>query len=254
LNEGIRAEEDASKSRKAWRRLITGLAIYSLCALTVVGTIALLFMKQPSQRAVIGMGITLNVVWCVIGGLLMLRFRDRVRDFARSLPFPWAAKFIVFCTLLALTEEAVTVSITNLAPLYGVKVGQAYITASANYLDVVCCHSVVVFVPMFCFWAWMLSRYDFSPPGVFLLYGITGNLAEISFGGAGAVLAGFWIFVYGLMIYLPAYSLPTDRNVRPPRWYHGVMAVFLPFLCAAPVVGVVHWLAPHRPIHFPPVQ
>jgi hypothetical protein len=34
-------------------------------------------------------------------------------------------KFIVMATVLALTEEAITTTMTNLAPLFGVKVGLA---------------------------------------------------------------------------------------------------------------------------------
>jgi hypothetical protein len=53
---------------------------------------------------------------------------------------------VLFCTLLALAEEAVTTTMTNLAPLFGVKMGEVAITASANYIEVVTQHSVIVFV------------------------------------------------------------------------------------------------------------
>ena len=70
---------------------------------------------------------------------------------------------------MALLEEAVTTTMTNCAPLLGVSLGQAYITASSNYFDVILGHSVIVFVPQFAAWAWLLSRYDFQPAEVFLL-------------------------------------------------------------------------------------
>jgi len=60
----------------------------------------------------------------------------------------------------------------------------------------VCFHSVVVFVPMFIAWAWMLSRWDFSPLKVLLLFGITGSLAEASI-NLTSLIGGFWVFVYG---------------------------------------------------------
>ena len=138
----------------------------------------------------------------------MYRGRDRVRSFVLSLPGWWPVKFVAFCTLLALAEEAITTTMTNLAPVFGVPVGKAYITASANYLDVVCFHSVIVFVPWFMGWAWMLSRWDFHPTLVFLLFGLTGTLAETGFMPQKLGEIGMWVFVYGLMIYLPAYSLP----------------------------------------------
>ena len=46
-------------------------------------------------------------------------------------------------------DEVVTTTMTNCAPLFGMKLGEVYITASSNYLDVILRDSVVVFVPMF---------------------------------------------------------------------------------------------------------
>ena len=57
---------------------------------------------------------------------------------------------------------------TNLAPWFGVKVGEAYITASTYYMDAVALPSVVMFVPMFVGWVVILMRYPFSPFSVFL--------------------------------------------------------------------------------------
>jgi hypothetical protein len=65
-----------------------------------------------------------------------------------------------------------------MAPLLGTTPEEADITASSNYFVVACFHSVVVFVPVFVAWAWMLSRWDFSPLKVLLLFGITGSIAE----------------------------------------------------------------------------
>lgn len=232
--------------------LVRVLAVWTGLSSTFLLLIAIFFMG-PNSRAVIFMATGLTLIWIVLGGSSMWRMRDRARDFVRRIPLPWALKFILFCTLLALTEEAVTVSMTNLAPVFGVPVGAAYITASANYLDVVTLHSVVVFVPMFIAWAWMLRRWDFSPRAVFLLFGLTGFLAEAQFAGSLNLLqAPFWIFVYGLMVWLPAYSLEARDGVKPSRWGQAAVAVFLPFVFAIPVallVGVLHPV----PIHFPPI-
>ena len=78
---------------------------------------------------------------------------------------------------MALIEEVITTSMTNLAPLFGTTPVEAHITASTNYFTVVCFHSVVIIAPMFVAWAWMLSRWNFSPLKVLLLFGITGSLA-----------------------------------------------------------------------------
>jgi hypothetical protein len=183
----------------------------------------------------------------------MRLFRDPVRDVVRAIRIDWRIKFVLFATVLALAEEAVTTAMTNLAPLFGVPVGAAYITASANYFDVVCLHSVVVFVPMFLGWAVLLRYYDFSPNAVFLLFGLTGLTAEMSFSGAQAVTEfGLWIFVYGLMVYLPACTIPAERGARKPRWWHYPLAVFFPILFAIPIAAAVGMAHPIR-IHFPPI-
>ena len=175
-----------------------------------------------------------------------------------SLPGWWPVKFVVFCTVLALFEEAITTTLTNMAPFFGVPVGKAYITASANYLDVVCFHSVIVFVPWFVGWAWMLSRWDFHRTLVFLLFGLTGTLAETGLMPQKLGEVGMWVFVYGLMVYLPAYSLPADRGARRPRWWAYPLAVVLPLLFMVlllPYGLIKPYLHPDPSnIHFPPIQ
>lgn len=228
-----------------------------LAAWTALSTLLVLliaiFGMGPNGRAVIFMGAGLVLLWIILGGMIMWTTRERVRAFALGMRLPWTLTFILFCTLLALTEEAVTVSMTNLAPLFGVPVGAAYVTASANYLDVVALHSVVVFVPMFIGWAWMLSRWDFRPAEVFLLFGLTGFLAEAVFAGTfNLAQAPFWIFVYGLMVWLPAHSLPSRNEASRPKWWAYPLAVILPFVFAIPVAAVVGFLHPIK-IHFPPI-
>jgi hypothetical protein len=232
--------------------LIILLGIWLAFSTSVVLFIALTAMG-PNSRAVILMGAGLILLWVTLGGTLMYAFRNRIRRFVQNIPGDWRVKFVLFATLLALLEEAVTVSMTNLAPLFGVPVGAAYITASANYLDVVTLHSVVVFVPMFIAWAFILSRWDFSPALVFLLFGLSGTLAEVSFGGAGQFAQiAMWTFVYGLMVFLPAYCVPAERGTRPIRWWHFPLAVVLPIVFTIPVAAVVGSLHPY-PIHFPPI-
>jgi hypothetical protein len=232
--------------------LIRILAAWTIFSTLFVLVIAIVGMG-PNSRAVIFMGTGLVLLWVVLGGTLMWRTRERLRAFVLGMRLPWPLTFVLFCTLLALTEEAVTVSMTNLAPLFGVPPGAAYITASANYLDVVALHSLVVFVPMFIGWAWMLARWDFRPAEVFLLFGLTGFLAEATFAGTlNLAQAPFWIFVYGLMVWLPATSLPSRGEAKKPKWWAYPLAVILPFVFAIPVAVIVSTLHPVK-IHFPPI-
>ncbi len=205
---------------------------------------------SPRDNAVAMMAGGLFLLWCVLGGWLMWRYRGRFTALVQRWRWRWQVKFVLLCTLFALIEEAVTTSMTNLAPVFGVRMGEAYITASTDYLDVVLGHSVVVFVPMFVCWAWMLSRWAFAPRQVMVLFGCTGTLAEAgSFGWHNLLGWGFWLLVYGLMVYLPAYAVKAHTGSQPPRWKHFVMAVLLPFLFAAPVAGIVGWLHPVK-VHF----
>jgi hypothetical protein len=228
------------------------LGIWLAISTSIVLFIALTAMG-PNSRAVILMGVGLILLWVALGGSLMFIFRNRIRGIVLGLRGDWRLKFVLFATLLALLEEAVTVSMTNLAPLFGVPVGAAYITSSVNYLDVVALHSVVVFVPMFIAWAFLLSRWDFTPAQVFLLFGLTGTLAEVSFGGMQQFAQiAMWTFVYGLMVFLPAYTIPSERGAKPVRWWHFPMAVVLPIVFSIPVAVLVGTLHP-IPIHFPPI-
>ena len=232
--------------------LIILLGIWLVFSTAIVLFIAVTVMR-PNSRAVILMGTGLILLWVVLGGTLMWVFRNPLRGIVLGMRGDWRVKFVLFATLLALLEEAVTVSMTNLAPMFGVPVGAAYITASANYLDVVARHSVVVFIPMFFAWAIILGRWNFSPAQVFLLFGLTGTLAEVSFGGVGQFAQiAMWTFVYGLMVFLPAYCIPAERGARPARWWHFPLAVVLPIVFSIPVAAVLGTLHP-IPIHFPPI-
>lgn len=232
--------------------LIKAIGFWLAASIVVVEIIAL-FAAPPNARAILFMGLGLVLLWVGLGGWLMRRYRNPIREWVLVGRLDWRIKFVLMATALALIEEAITTTMTNLAPLFGVPVGAAYITASTNYWDVVCLHSVVVFVPMFVGWAVMLRFIDFSPNAVFLLFGLTGVLSEMSLSGVQALAeAGLWIFVYGLMVYLPAYTLPVDRGAKKARWWHYAAAIFLPVLFSMPVAAVIATLHP-IPIHFPPV-
>lgn len=216
--------------------LIKALGVYSFC---VVGAVSFLILASHDtdvhQKAIIKMALGLILFWVVIGGALMCRYREPVGRYVRSIPLNWRIKFVLFATALALLEEAVTVTMTNMAPVFGSEIGKAFITASANYLHTVLFHSVIVFIPMFIAWAFLLGRYDFNPRQVFLLFGLVGSLAEMSIQPSNA-LGGFWFFVYGLMVFLPAYSIPAAelRGAKTPKFRHYVLAVALPLV--SPVI------------------
>ena len=222
------------------RWILVALAVWATVAFAAVAAVALPHEVNPDKRAIILMGGTLLAVWCGIGGPAQWLLRERLTRWLTGVPLWWPLRFVFLCTVLALLEEAVTTGLTNLAPVFGGVTDAARITASKNYLEVVCLHSVVVFVPLFIGWAVILRFFDFSPAEVMLLFGLTGWLAELlTFGPDNLGMIGMWVYVYGLMVWLPARTVPAARKVRPARWWMWPLAVVAPFLFGVPWVPVV---------------
>jgi hypothetical protein len=218
--------------------LLALLALWGAFTTSLVAHFILTASTNPDEKAIIRMALCLIAVWCLAAGALMLQFQNSFVAWVLSwkLPFGWRTRFVLLCILFACLEEAVTTSLTNLAPWLGGATDAARITASKNYLEVILRHSVVAFIPLFIAWAWLLKRYDFTPAEVFLLFGLNGTLAEtLSFGPQNLLGVGMWTFVYGWMVYLPARTVPPDRTARPARWYHALLAAFLPLVFVFPL-------------------
>lgn len=169
----------------------------------------------------------LIIIWIFVFGYVMYKYRDFFKSIFEKIPGKWSTKFLFFVILLALIEEAITTALTNMAPLFGSTSDQAFITGSTNFFQVIFHHSVIVFLPFFVGWTWLLKRYNFSANQTFWLFGITGAFVEaMSFGGIGEF--GLWIFVYGLMIYLPTYCIPQERGANNVRVWHYPLVIIVP--------------------------
>ena len=141
------------------------IVVLLIAAALFPGFLAAIAIHEASAmaRGIASMATGLIILWIFVCGALMFRLRDAMRAIVRGIPLGWRLKFVLFCVLLACIEEAITVTMTNLAPLFGARIGEAYITASTNYLDVVLLHSVIVFIPLFIALMLILARYDLSP-------------------------------------------------------------------------------------------
>ncbi len=252
------SSEAKSKAGKMWKHFFSAMA--SPAAIIIMLIIPLMLLELAGlaeegrkrygsfEGAIMLMAASLALVWNVIGGVVMFLVRNPARELVAKSRLGRSATFILFATVLALLEEGVTTTFTNLAPMFGD--AQAFITASRNYLEVVVWHSVIVIAPMFFVWSWLLARFRFRPAWVFVLFGVNGVLAELLTGGGTALLmAPFWIFIYGLMIFLPAYSFSTSAETPEPSWYHYPMAIGVCLLASATVALPVNLLSPHLP-HF----
>ena len=222
-------------------------ALYAwMIAITVVVTVVA--WDHPVLRAVIAMGWGVIVLWITLCGGLMWRYRAPLRAWVASLPGDPRLKFFLGCVALALVEEAVTTSMTNLAPALGVPIGRAYVTASGNYLDVIALHSVVILLPMFAAWTWLAFRWRFTANEAFALFGVIGIYAE-----KHPAEFAFWVFVYGLMVWLPAYCLPDREQLPRPRLLQYALAIAVPIAAAAPVVFLLLHSG-HPLVHFAPIE
>lgn len=237
------------------RIIISFLIIWLVLILLVVG-VGVLLSSDPKafQVFLVGVGVWI-IPWIGFVGSLSYKYRDRIKNLVDRVHLSWQIKFVLFATILALLEEIFTTAFTNIQIWLGQSYGPSgYATASTNYLDVVLGHSVIVFIPQFIAWAVLLSRYNFSSFAVFLLYGANGVFAESGpalAGPAAFVQGALWIFVYGLMIYLPAYTtVPQNLRRKPVRWYHLILAFVLPILFALPVMFIVQKLHPCQPDHW----
>ena len=95
-----------------------------------------------------------------------------------------------------------------------------------------------MFVPAFVVWSWLLRRYAFTAAEAFLLYGVTGALGEAITVRPDSALAGYWILVYGLFVWLPAETMRRPAVLPRPRPRHYVLAVAMPFPLAIPVAAL----------------
>jgi hypothetical protein len=245
INMQIESEaQPQARNGQLARRILQFLAVYGVLLAVVIGLLNS-DNPDPDARAVVFMGLSLIASWCVIGGAVMYLSRDRFIQWARSLALGWKVRFVLFSIGMALLEEAITTSLTNLAPYFGAVSEAARITVSDNYFEVIS-NSVLAFIPWFICWAWLLGRYDFRPLEVMLLFGLTGLIAESSLDGAMNLedLAGIgmWVYIYGLMVYLPALTIPQDRGGLPVRWYHLPVVVLLPLIF---IIPLAIWLLVH---------
>ncbi|MFQ3586200.1 MAG: hypothetical protein SNJ74_06505 [Fimbriimonadaceae bacterium] len=196
-------------------------------------------------RAILSMAVGLYAIWCVGATWLIWRWRDAVRErFLRAPGNPWL-KFFLLCLALVLLEEAVTTTMTNLAPVFGSEVGVAYITGSANYLEVVLWHSVVAIFPGFIAWALLVRWVAVHPNTAYLVYGLQGVMGEVMYDGPHQAAAfAFWIAVYGPILYLPTYCVYGLGARRRPRLGHFAAVFALSIVLTIPSVQFVFRFRP----------
>jgi hypothetical protein len=229
-------------SRTPAERLLSICAIWTVLSIVVM---LALTVHRPIERAATFMVLGVAFLWVLLGGWLIFRYRERVKEWIGARGGPRDLWFLALAILCMLAEEGISTAMTNLAPIFGVPLGGVAITSSTRFFTVVFLHGTAV-VPMFIAWLFLLRAYRFEPIHVFLLFGLNGVLAEVIHGAAAAVIGfGYWIWVYGLMIYLSAYAASPEASdaIEPglkEYFYAAVFPVFCSVLLSIILQHLIH--------------
>lgn len=222
-----------NKTGQLSRRLIQLSYIYAIILTTLVW---LLNSQNPKGFAGVSLAIGLFFLWGICSAFIMYETKDKIKNYFETTNYSTFVLVTLGGIFLALIEEAFATLMTNLAPLFGFSTSEVFITASADYIEVVTQHSVIVFVPWFIAWGIVLHKYTIHPNTSMVLFGITGLCAEVlGFGLQHITELGFWIIIYGLMIYLPAYITYSPKS-KPT-----LNKCFYPFLIIISFVFLVIW-------------
>ena len=220
--------------------------IIALCIVIAFGFQALLVIHIFNQdsmqdKAMVSMSTALLVLWVGVCGFIILKTREKIRKRFTSPNF-FVLKFFIFAILMCMIEELITTSLTNTAYLWGLSPYEVYITGSPNYIEVLTKHSLIAFLPQFLCWGIIVSKYDISAQNVLIIYGITGYLNElIAFGiGPNVMSLPFWILVYGLILYLPAYALKRKHGLKEPNIAHYILFIVVPIIVSIPWILFLH--------------
>lgn len=250
---------------RSWSERINHGIIF-LCslfsAIVILGLLPIAILRYGSapDNARFFQGFLLIFVWVAVGGWLMHRYQLSIISLIQRYKQRPKSAFVVSGIILACIEEAIACLATNLHGPFGDPTGQAYITASSNYFDLIFLHSVIVIVPLLIAWSMVLERYRFSVSRFFILFGVQGALAEVVFAGMQPALFPTWLLVYGLMVWLPYKALVPAFDLARERRVPGVAAHVVSLLLAHlggviftfVFIAISHGIFGHPLSHFPP--
>ncbi|MFN8611599.1 MAG: hypothetical protein U0931_28905 [Vulcanimicrobiota bacterium] len=241
------------------------LLIFRLCAVfsavLLLGLLPVALRRYGAEpgNARFFMGFFHVLVWVVLCGGLMARHRQVLcLSLGRWRSHP-ALALVLSSLSLACLEEAIACLATNLHGPFGDPTGRVYITASANLLDLIFFHSVVVIFPLLLAWAALLRRYAFSVSRFTLIFGAQGALAEVAFAGMQPALFPTWLLVYSLMVWIPyrAYfsAFDAQRERIPPgvvqQLAAPIMTQLAGILFTLVFLMISHGLLKHPLSHYP---
>jgi hypothetical protein len=100
------------------RWLLIAIGIYSGLLVTLLNVVVL-SSDKAKDRAIFLMADGLILAWIIVGGSLTPMLCRCLVPRLAAIPLDWRVRFVLLCTAMALLEEVITTTMTNLAPLLG---------------------------------------------------------------------------------------------------------------------------------------
>ena len=69
--------------------LVKTIGLYSILVISLLSFLILMSDAPAEEKAIIKMALGLIVIWIILAGSLMYRFRDPLRELVQRIPLPW---------------------------------------------------------------------------------------------------------------------------------------------------------------------
>jgi hypothetical protein len=109
------------------RWLLIAVGIYSFLLVSFLNLV-ILNSDKARDRAIFLMADGMILLWIIVGGSLTPMLRRWLVPRIATIPIDWRVRFVLFCTAMALIEEVITTTMTNLASVFGSTPEEAHIT------------------------------------------------------------------------------------------------------------------------------
>lgn len=192
------------------------------------------------------------VVWPLVAGTLVWRFRNPIKTTLTNWQIPPILKYVLIVYAIVLIEEVLAATLNHLSEGYAVSL---HLKRIAQFWAL----NILAFSGM----AWggylIFARYQFTRIHMFCLMGLYGQISEQLlvrlFNPAEAVAAfvliplTFW--TYGI-IFMPAILAIEDKPRKPLKLFHFPLAIGVIFLASIPFIMTLDITRSAYPDLFPP--
>ena len=108
------ATQAPPKPHRITRWLLVAIGVYSFLLVGFLNVV-ILNSDKAKDRAIFLMADGMILLWIIVGGSLTPMLRKYLVPRLVAIPIDWRVRFLLFCTTMALIEEVITTTMTNLA-------------------------------------------------------------------------------------------------------------------------------------------